>query len=313
LDFRFYIHPHHRRRTHMHIPDAMITGAICPVTAALAAGLAGAAVFTAVKGKEEARPVSFAAVTALIFVLQMLNYPVSAATSGHLIGGVLAATLLGIPLGILSLSLVLMVQAVFFGDGGLTVLGANILLMSGAGAGFGGLLRHVLIQKSENPLLRNLATAFAAWCSVVVAACLCSFFLASGSEASLSAVLWPMLKVHALIGVGEAVLTLAMVALARRMPKLILPMAAALFLTPFASGYPDGLEFVAENFHLPEGISIFSAPMPDYTLPFPLLPETLSVMAAGLAGILICQILAAALARSMGQKGVGPLFGQWSL
>ena len=281
----------------MHIPDAMITGPICPLTTALAAGLVGAAAFAAVRKKAPIQPGRFAAVTAQIFVQQILNYPISGATSGHLMGGVLAAGLLGIPLAILSLTLVLFVQAIFFGDGGITVLGANILLMAGMGAASGGLLYRFLTPHSQNTLQRHLAMAFAAWASVVSAAALCALFLASGSEVSFFHVLGPMLQVHGLIGLGEALLTLMMMAAVKAWPRLILPMAGALFLTPFASGYPDGLEFVAEHFQLPEGIALFTAPMPDYSFPF--LPEMLSVMVAGLAGILLCQMLGAAMVRGL--------------
>ncbi|TWI74311.1 cobalt/nickel transport system permease protein [Desulfobotulus alkaliphilus] len=281
----------------MHIPDAMISGPVCPATSILAAGLIGIAAFKAIRtdkktghSDKKTEPADFAAVTALIFVFQMLNFPISGATSGHLMGGVLAAGLLGVPAGILSISLVLLVQAVFFGDGGLTVLGMNILLMAGMGAGFGGLLRLILIKGRKSPLTVHLSTAFAAWISVMAAALLCCIFIAAGSDTRLSGIIGPMLSVHAIIALGEALLTLVLMSAARYFPRLILPMAAALFLTPFASGYPDGLEFVAENFALPEGILLFNAPMPDYS--FPVLPESLSVMAAGLAGILICQILA---------------------
>ncbi|TYT75372.1 energy-coupling factor ABC transporter permease [Desulfobotulus mexicanus] len=274
----------------MHIPDAMISGPVCSVTSILAAGLIGVAAYKAIRTEAKTGPVDFAAVTALIFVFQMLNFPISGATSGHLMGGVLAAGLLGVPAGILSISLVLLIQAVFFGDGGLTVLGMNILLMGGMGAGFGGLLRHVLMGSRRSSLAIHLSTAFAAWISVMAAALLCSIFIAAGSDASLSGIIGPMLSVHAIIAFGEVVLTLVLMSSARYFPRLILPMSGALFITPFASGYPDGLEFVAEKFELPEGILLFNAPMPDYS--FPMLPESLSVIAAGLAGILICQILA---------------------
>ncbi|MCX5783373.1 MAG: energy-coupling factor ABC transporter permease [Elusimicrobia bacterium] len=182
----------------MHIPDSMLHGQICPVTAAVSAvGLSGAVY--AIKQKPQA--LKFAAVTAFIFAAQMVNFPVSGATSGHFLGGVLAAYLLGVPLGMISTAIVLSVQALFFGDGGIYALGANILNMSLIGAGLGGLLMKLLSKKWGG----MVSLAVASWFSVMLAALACSAELALAGKVHLGAICGAMLGVHALIGIAEYV------------------------------------------------------------------------------------------------------------
>ncbi|MDR0431886.1 MAG: energy-coupling factor ABC transporter permease [Bifidobacteriaceae bacterium] len=96
-------------------------------------------------------PVALAATTALVFGLQMVNYPVAAGTSGHLLGGALAAALLGPAWGVLSLTAVLTVQAVLFADGGLTALGTNVLLMALLGTAIGWLIQSGLVRRLTRP------------------------------------------------------------------------------------------------------------------------------------------------------------------
>jgi cobalt/nickel transport system permease protein len=132
----------------MHIPDSMLQGAICPWTAvACTVGLAGAAwACRAAKENAKPTPLLFGGVTALVFAAQMVNYPLAGGVSGHLLGGVLAASLLGTPFAVMAMALVVGLQAMLFGDGGMTVLGANLLNMAVLGAGGGGLLRELLVR-----------------------------------------------------------------------------------------------------------------------------------------------------------------------
>ncbi len=111
----------------MHIPSSMIEGAICPVTAGVSIVAISAAAYFAYKSKNKPSVKYFAAITGLIFILQMLNYPIGGGISGHVLGAVLAVALLGMPFGILSMSLIIAIQAFFFGDGGISIMGANIL------------------------------------------------------------------------------------------------------------------------------------------------------------------------------------------
>jgi len=277
----------------MHIPASMLQGSVCPVTLAVSAAGVGVAGVMAKKSQEKPSGFRFAAVTALIFALQMLNFPVQHGTSGHLVGGLLAVSLLGVPFAVLSMAIVLLVQAVFFGDGGINALGANILNMSLIGA---GLLGVVYLKLQEKGLNRNIALASAAFVSVLAAATACSFEVALAGSVALDKVLPAMLGVHVLIGLGEALLTVAVVTalntygrLRQHEPSvfsgaLVLAVFAAL-LSPLASGFPDGLEWVAEKlsfiqYHAFEMPALF----PDYQAVF-IGHEGLSTIFAGIAGV----------------------------
>ena len=159
----------------MHIPDHMLNGQICPVTAAVSAiaviGAAAAAFFSKKKPSAE----RFAAVSAFIFAAQMMNFPVKNGTSGHLLGAMIAVSLLGIPYGMLAMSIVVSLQCLVFSDGGFTVLGANVLNMALVGAGLGGVLYALFVKKlPERSLTYNLALGAAAWASLMMAAFACS-------------------------------------------------------------------------------------------------------------------------------------------
>lgn len=277
----------------MHIPTGMIEGAVCPVTAVFAATGIGAAAWAASKSQIKPDALKFAGVSALIFAGQMMNFPIQAGTSGHLLGGVLAAALLGLPFGVLAIALVLAVQCLVFADGGVSVLGANVVNMALIGTGIGGLIAGRLKDRSATSLVR---LGFAAWVSVPLAALACSIELALAGTVPLSASAPAMLATHAVIGVGEALLTvfafslLQAPAAASRRSALAPALAAvliALVLSPFASSSPDGLEWVADKLgFLRESSPLFAAPLAGYSLPGSL-SEALSTGLAGLAGVLV--------------------------
>jgi len=150
---------------------------------------------------------------AFIFAAQMLNFPVLGGTSGHLLGGVLAAVLLGPYAGVIVISIVLIVQAFLFQDGGIAALGANIFNMAVIGTGLSYLvfagIRNVLRGKAG----LMIAVAAASWASVVMAATCCAFELAASGTAPLKVVLPAMAGIHALIGIGEALITTLIVGL----------------------------------------------------------------------------------------------------
>lgn len=211
----------------MHIPDGFITSAPTIVaTSAASAGTVGYALRVA-RDRLDDRQVPLVGVTAaFVFAAQMVNFPVIPGVSGHLVGGLLAAVLLGPWMGALVLAVVLLVQAVGFADGGITVLGANVALMSIVAA-LGGyaLLRALLrvLPRSRGAFLG--AVAVAAWASVVVASAVCTVFITFGGVAGAEAfgrVLPVMLGLHALIGIGEAAITVVVVgAVLRARPDLI--------------------------------------------------------------------------------------------
>jgi cobalt/nickel transport system permease protein len=282
----------------------MMNGAVCPVTAVAAAtGIAGAA-WAAAKSEIKPDAVKFASVSALIFAGQMMNFPISGGTSGHLMGGVLAAALLGTPFGVLAIALVLGVQCLLFSDGGLAVLGANVLNISLIGAGIGGLLAGHPGDRSPSSLAR---LGFAAWASVVLAALACSIGLALSGTVPFSLSAPAMLATHAVIGLGEALITVFAFSLLHapvadsRKTALVPAVAAiliALVLSPFASGFPDGLESVAGKLgFLHASAPAFAAPLADYALPVSL-PATVSTGLAGLAGVLAVFALSRAISAS---------------
>jgi cobalt/nickel transport system permease protein len=193
----------------VHIPDGFINAGT-----SIGAGVASAGGLAVCLRKSREtladKQVPLAGLTsAFVFAVQMLNFPVAAGTSGHLIGGVLAAVLVGPWVGALCIAVVLVVQALF-ADGGLTALGLNILNMAivgglGGYALFAGLRR--ILPKSRAGVLT--ATAIASWASVVMASIAFSIEYAVGGNGGIdpATVFGAMVGVHALIGIGEAVIT----------------------------------------------------------------------------------------------------------
>ncbi|MEX1104074.1 MAG: energy-coupling factor ABC transporter permease [Dehalococcoidia bacterium] len=147
---------------------------------------------------------------AFIFAAQMFNFQVAGGTSGHLLGGVLAAVLLGPYAGTVVMACVIGVQALVFQDGGLLVMGANIFNMGIIGT-FGGywLFRTLCTVLGGVEKGRLPAAGIAAWVSVEVAALAIALQLTASDTTSLSVALPAMLGVHALIGIGEAAITVA--------------------------------------------------------------------------------------------------------
>ncbi len=145
--------------------------------------------------------------SAFIFAAQMVNFPIAGGTSGHLLGGVLAGVLLGPYAGSLVIAVVLTAQCLIFQDGGLTALGANIVNMSllgTAGAYFIYTGIKYMVKKARGI---KIAVTIASWCSVLIASTACAFELAFSGTIPLKIVLPAMAGVHAVIGIGEAIIT----------------------------------------------------------------------------------------------------------
>ncbi|MCC7364231.1 MAG: energy-coupling factor ABC transporter permease [Dehalococcoidia bacterium] len=147
---------------------------------------------------------------AFIFAAQMFNFQIPGGTSGHLLGGVLAAVLLGPWAGTIVMACVISVQALIFQDGGLLVLGANIFNMGIIGT-FGGywLYRTLCVVLGGEEKRRLVAAPIAAWTSVFAAAILTAVQLAASDTTDLATSLAAMAGWHAIIGIGEAVITVA--------------------------------------------------------------------------------------------------------
>ena len=210
----------------MHIPDGFIgIGA----SAAAGVGAAGWFAFAVRQAKKYLtdRLIPLAAlVAAFVFAAQMVNYPVLPGVSGHLIGGVLAAVLVGPSVGFMVMAIVLIVQAFLFADGGLSALGLNILNMGGVAA-VGGyfLYRSIFRFTSRSPRAVAVSAGIAAFFSVpLAAAAFGAEFALAGTTSSISigSILVALVGVHVVIGAGEGLLTFLVVgAVTRTRPDLV--------------------------------------------------------------------------------------------
>lgn len=194
----------------MHIPDGFIDAGTSLAAGGVAAGGIALSLKLSSKSLEDRQAPLAGLVAAFVFAAQMVNFPVAAGTSGHLLGGVLAAVLVGPWAGAVCLAVVLFVQALLFADGGLTALGLNVVNVALLG-GLGGYLLFLAIR-AVLPKTRAgvvAASAVAAGLSVVLAAVgfVVEFSLGGTADVSLRSVLTAMVGVHVLIGIGEAVIT----------------------------------------------------------------------------------------------------------
>lgn len=301
----------------MHIRDGILGPEVCLVAGAISLGaIAYSLRRLRVDLEDRAVPLT-GMLAALVFAGQMVNFPLlGLPVSGHLLGGVLAAVMLGPWAGCLAISMVLIVQAVLFSDGGLLSLGANVLNMAVVGAWGGYAVYSTIRRQLGNGTAATVSSAvIAAWLSVLAAAALfCVEFVCSTHSQGFDSrgVLGLMVLYHAIIGVGEALITGAVLAfvLARRadlVPTLnpvgavgtvggfaatglVAALAVAAILAPFKSELPDGLDAVSERL----GFSKLETERPalvfdDYAVPVPEVAwwPSLSVSVAGVLGTLV--------------------------
>lgn len=303
----------------LHIPDgflSLIVSILCWVITVSILGIAISKTNKALGGKQV--PL-MGVMAAFIFAAQMINFPVAGGTSGHLLGGALAAITLGPWAGMLVMTAVIIVQALLFQDGGLLVMGANILNMGLITTAIGfGLYRSV--SRGSQTLKLTIA-GIAAWLSVMAGALFTSLQLWLSGTSQLQIVIPAMLGVHALIGLGEALITVAALAfIFRSRPDLLgensesakgsrgwvvagaLISLVVVLLSPFASADPDGLERVAGDLgFLQSGQSAPYQIIPDYT--FPLLGQTpLSTIFAGIVGVIVVGVIIILLGQGMRAK-----------
>lgn len=194
----------------MHIPDGFLNTATAVGAWAVSAGGVTYAVRRVSKELQERQVPLIGVTAAFIFAAQMINFPVAGGTSGHLLGGALAAILLGPWAGMLVLTSVLTVQALLFQDGGLLALGANILNMAVIGVLVGWVVYRGLGRVLRKGRSETAISSFAAaWTSVVVAALVAAIELAISGVFRADVALTAMGSVHALIGLGEGLITAA--------------------------------------------------------------------------------------------------------
>ncbi|MEU2583024.1 energy-coupling factor ABC transporter permease [Streptomyces avermitilis] len=194
----------------MHVPDGFINAPVSAVSGVVAAGAIAVSLRGARRELDERTAPLAGLVAAFIFAVQMLNFPVAAGTSGHLLGGALAAILVGPFTGVLCVSVVLLMQGILFADGGLTALGVNITDMAivttvASYAVFRGLVK-VLPRKRRSV---TVAAFVSALLSVPAAAVAFTLIYAIGgtTDIAIGKVATAMIGVHVLIGIGEAAIT----------------------------------------------------------------------------------------------------------
>ncbi|WP_370894981.1 energy-coupling factor ABC transporter permease [Janibacter sp. GXQ6167] len=198
----------------MHVPDGFLDAPTSLATGVVAVAGIGLALWRSRSAAADPIAPLAGLVATFVMAAQMLNFPVGAGTSGHLLGGALAAVLIGPWLATLAISVVLLVQAVAFADGGLTALGTNVTLMALVGVWTGwaifAAIRSVLPKRLA---MVPIAAAIAAWFSVLFAALTFVGLYAIGGQApiALDTLTTGMLGVHALIGLGEAAITFLIV------------------------------------------------------------------------------------------------------
>ena len=303
----------------LHIPDgflSLIVSVICWVITAL---VIGAAISRTNRSLGEKQIPLMGVMAAFIFAAQMINFPVAGGTSGHLLGGALAAIVLGPWSAMLVMTSVIAVQALLFQDGGLLVMGANIMNMGLVTAAIGyGLYRSVA---GRSRTVKLGVAGFAAWLSVMAGALLTALQLWLSGTSQLSIVIPAMLGVHTLIGLGEALITVSALAfIMQTRPDLLgegsesakasqnwvyvggIISLVVVLLSPLASADPDGLERVAINMgFIDAGQSSPFQIIPDYTIPF--LGETaLSTIMAGVVGVIVVAAIIMLVGRGMKAK-----------
>jgi len=198
----------------MHIPDGLISAPISIATAVVSTGVGAVAVARAKRTLGEKNVPILGVSAAFVFAAQMLNFPVAAGTSGHFLGALLVALLLGPLNGFLVMAVVLVIQSLLFADGGLTALGTNIFNMGVVGGlGGYGLFRLLILTLPRRRGVFVAAAAVSAWFSVVLAASVCAVELALSGTSPLALAFPAMAGVHVLIGIGEGIISAAVVSL----------------------------------------------------------------------------------------------------
>jgi cobalt/nickel transport system permease protein len=310
----------------MHAPDGFLGIGVAVVTGIISILVIGLALRQSKKQLKD-KAIPLAGITAaFIFAAQMFNFPVAAGTTGHLLGGALAAILLGPSVGAIVVTVVVTVQALVFADGGITALGYNVLNMAIIPA-YGGyavfrIFRRLFPQSSGGVIG---STGIAAWASVVMSSIAFSIEWLFGATAPISfdVVFGAMVGVHAWIGIGEGVLSaLAVGAVLASRPDLVygaldlerarlaeskVPARAFVFggvlvalvfagvVSQFAVDGPDGLERVAEDTGLIDSAqdhSLADSIFADYATAG-ISNEALSLAIAGIVGTIVTLLVVA--------------------
>lgn len=324
----------------MHIPDGLMDPTVSAIGWIEFLVVLGAVLLLAGNRVKEKNLPRVAVLSAGIFVAQMLNFPVGGGTTGHLVGGALFAIIAGPTVAVIGMTVVLLIQALMFGDGGITALGLNALNMAViaplTGWGVYTLLKTMTEKGGRSSAASGFVVGAAAWASVFVAAAACaaelavSYAVSSGAYGIAATVSVPaMLGMHAVIGVGEGIITAGVLAYlwsvlpdaitsasptrkalpglralicgntARAVVAIIVVFALALplyFL--YASAGKDGLETTMENANVAEGEPLIVSP-------FSYGQDYFSALFAGLLGFLSVALVALGMMKLVRMRGSG--------
>lgn len=300
----------------MHIPDGFLSVLVSLFLWAISIVVVGYALKRVGKDLGERQVPMMGVLAAAIFAGQMLNFTVVGGTSGHLMGAAIATILLGPWASILILTCVVGIQALIFQDGGLLALGANIFNMAIVGTAVAYMAYNTVQRLARGHKWAVFIGGFvAAWLSIEIAALGVALQLALSGTSPANLAIPAMGGIHALIGIGEGLITVGALAfLYATRPDLVQPSAARAvggrlvwvvglvialglaILSPLASAYPDGLEWVAEQRGFLESAQDPAYNIiPDYVLPG-ISNEAVATIAAGIIGTLIVFGVALAIA-----------------
>lgn len=314
----------------MHIQDGYLSTSVCVATGAISLGAVAYSLHRMKDSLGERTVPLTGMMGSLIFAGQMVNFPIGLPVSGHLMGGVLAATILGPWAGCVALALVLVAQWALFSDGGLLALGANVLHMAVLGSIGGYAVMSTVRRLLGGGLRGTVAGAVsAAWLSVLAAAALfCVEFRLSysASDFDFTNIFTLMVTLHAAIGVGEAIITGFVVSVIFQqrpdlldesnqtaspvtskitrfaMAGLTVALAVGAFAAPFASEFPDGLDSVSERFSIAASDESVTGLFEDYDQ-IPMAGwQGLSVSVAGVGGSLAVFAAAVLIGRSISAR-----------
>lgn len=274
----------------MHIPDGFISAPVGIAAGILSAAGVGYAIARTDKTLPRNRTALLGLSAAFVFAAQMLNFPVINGTSGHLVGAALAGALIGPSAAVIAMTAVLIVQCFMFADGGITALGANLFNMAilGVVASY-AVYRALLTMFGQGRVALAVSAGVAGWASTVLASLACAGEVSLSGKVQASMIVPAMLFTHILIGIGEGLITALVIAsLASLRPEmlkaedappasaigptlvfgLLISLGLAIFVSPFACPWPDGLEKVAQRLGF-DGAAIeplVPGIMPDYTV-----------------------------------------------
>ncbi len=302
----------------MHIPDGFMSVGVSVVLWILSIAAIAISLRRVNQDLDERKVPLMGVLAAAIFAGQMLNFAVTGGTSGHLMGAAIATILLGPWAAVLVMTAVVGIQALIFQDGGILALGANIFNMGVIGVTVSFFVYRTIMRLANGQKWGVFVGGFlAGWASIVIAALAVALQLAISGTSPANLAIPAMGAIHALIGVGEGLITVGALAFLYAVrPDLVIEGSkgvgggkavwvggliialALVVLAPLASANPDGLEWVAEQRgFLDQAQGAAYNVIPDYVLPG-VSNEALATVLAGVVGLLLVLGVVAALAYS---------------